>query len=145
MSKLSITSFVLTAALASFAISTADAQKFVPKVSASEAPVCVERLEDEGYPNIYGVSLDIDGRLRAAFAGGNAACFYLEPGDHKLRLHWPRFDWQRPDHGAANRVEESVVVPLHVVAQGLITLEICSTRDGKQNPHWQLRQRGKCP
>jgi len=125
-------------------VAPANAEVYVPKSHNSMGTVCVERIEDQGVANIYRVTLVIsEGLQEVSFLGGMAVCVYLDPGTQRLALDWPKFDWNRTDHGSENSIhEKSPEISVSMKPSGMIAMEICSKRDKYKAPHWLLRYRG---
>lgn len=71
-------------ALFAFFISTIEtiASEYKPRWSELPCQICIERPEEQGIINIREVRLIVDDKQAMILAGGQAACAYVEPGDH---------------------------------------------------------------
>ena len=106
-----------------------------PVTAETLTKLCFARLEDSGSVNIFPVDVYLDGHRKVSLLGGNAACIKVSDSAHVAYLRWPKFDWDRSDHGLRNPVFEESEKIIVIVPQRK-PLEICDARAQGGIPYW---------
>jgi hypothetical protein len=109
-------------------------------MASHAAQVCVERLEDDGYPNIHPVTLMQGKRDVATLIGGDRKCVTMNGPVNTFWLRWHAFDWNRPDHGLHNKrvLHSTHVLVVPVKGERHSDLKVCSKRSQGEPPVWHI-------
>ncbi len=109
-------------------------------LTAQSAELCATRAEDEGYPNIYPVTLMMGKHEVATLFGGTKTCVALKPPGNTVWIRWHAFDWKRRDHGLHSKLMLRSPYTIAILLNGVrrIDIKVCSHRDQGGAPFWHL-------